>query len=128
MFLNQTQYFGPVQVGTPAQTFKVVFDTGSGNLWVYGKEACESNEDICSEHKTFDTKKSKSYKKFGHTMSIRYGGGEIRANLAKETVGLGGVDVKNQVFGATFEAEGKVGDPLFNKTVAMTLCLAVWKV
>merc|ERR1711998_628543 len=36
-FMN-TQYFGPIQVGTPGQTFNTVFDTGSGNLWVLGKE------------------------------------------------------------------------------------------
>lgn len=50
-----SEYFGQVQVGSPPQSFAVVFDTGSGNL-VLPSRVC--TDEACKEHKQFNSQAS----------------------------------------------------------------------
>ena len=69
-----TQYFAEVQVGTPSQSFTVVPDTGSSNLWIYS-QSCYAIP--CFYHDKYDSKKSSTYKKDGRAFKITYGSGSI---------------------------------------------------
>lgn len=55
------QYMGEIKIGSPPQTFNVVFDTGSADLWV-PNEKCKEGEMNCAEKHVFNSGASKTHK------------------------------------------------------------------
>jgi saccharopepsin len=81
-----TQYFAEISVGTPAQSFKVVPDTGSSNLWLYSK-SCHSI--ACLRHSRYSSKNSSTYVADGADFEIQYGSGGVKGFQSKDVVTMG---------------------------------------
>jgi len=75
---GNAQYYGQISIGTPAQTFQVIFDTGSSIAWVPGKE-CESAG--CRAHKKFDCEQSSTCQSTENGMKLAYGTGQMAGRL-----------------------------------------------
>jgi hypothetical protein len=101
-FMN-AQYFIDVEVGTPAQKFTVVPDTGSSNLWIYS-HSCWAIP--CWTHPTFDNSKSSTYKKDGQAFDITYGSGSIKGTLGMDTATMGGNVTAEMGFGEITHVSG----------------------
>ena len=101
-FMN-AQYFIEVNVGTPAQTFTVVPDTGSSNLWLYSKK-CWSLP--CWTHKLYDATKSSTYKKNGENFDIQYGSGAVKGFVSEDVATIGDGITANMGFGEVTSASG----------------------
>ena len=100
---ENAQYYGEISLGSPAQKFEVIFDTGSANLWV-ASESCSSSN--CRKHPKYDSSKSSSYTVNGTVFDIEYGSGACTGFLSQETLSFGGLELEDQLFAEITDAGG----------------------
>ena len=98
---SNAQYYGTVTLGTPPQSFTVIFDTGSSNLWV-PKIGCKNCGYwfINGGKSKYDETKSSSFQKDGSDFHIQYGSGDVQGFFSVDQVTLADdIVVANQKFG-----------------------------
>jgi len=91
------QYYGPIDIGTPAQTFNVIFDTGSSNLWIPSSK-CPIWEIACRRHNRYDNEQSSTYQENGTDFEIHYGSGSMSGFVSGDKVCVAEVCVEGQLF------------------------------
>ncbi|KAL6188359.1 hypothetical protein ACLB2K_039752 [Fragaria x ananassa] len=91
-----TQFYGEIGIGSPPQTFAVVFDTGSSNLWVPSSRCILSIG--CYFHSKYRATMSSTYTKIGIHCKIPYGSGSVSGYFSGDNVKVGDIIVKDQEF------------------------------
>jgi hypothetical protein len=141
---EDVEYVGNITIGTPPQTFQVIMDTGSSNLWIpdkkcgtngtcgtfcYGNDllcqalcltsCCQSNETTspqrCGGKHFFDSSASSTYKANGQYFSVQYGTGSCEGFLGVDTVGLGDAGTSQLVIPTTTFGQATALDDFFEQ-------------
>jgi len=99
----QAQFYGPITIGTPPQEFKVIFDTGSSNLWVPSSKCTQIS---CKLHHRYNSDKSSTYKPNGTSFDIAYGSGNISGFVSNDVVGVADLTVTGQDFAEVVHEDG----------------------
>jgi saccharopepsin len=101
-FMN-AQYFAEIQLGSPPQSFKVILDTGSSNLWV-PSTSCTSI--ACFLHAKYDSTSSSTYKANGSAFSIQYGSGSMEGFVSNDLLAIGDLKIPKQDFAEATKEPG----------------------
>merc|ERR550537_293562 len=114
---HASEYYGKITIGSPAQEFMVVFDTGSGNLLIPSKQCTDQ---ACTSHKRFDAFKSntaldiafadepdKPVDKGGDrdVVTITFGTGEMSGVFIKDNICVGNICTHGNFVAATEESD-----------------------
>lgn len=87
-------YFVQVSVGTPAQTFLVVLDSGSDDTWIMDRTCAKE----CDGHAKFNHSASSTYTASTIPLTLQYGAGSVQGKLATDVVGVAGYEIPKQSF------------------------------
>lgn len=106
--LQNAQYYGELKIGTPPQSFEVVFDTGSSDMWVPSK-SCKIESSNCVSKKSYDADASSTHSEVASpsTFQIMYGSGPVQGTYALDTVTVAeDYTVEEQTFAQVEETDG----------------------
>eukprot|EP00915_Cephaloidophora_sp_WS-2016_P002916 GHVH01003958.1.p1 GENE.GHVH01003958.1~~GHVH01003958.1.p1 ORF type:complete len:526 (+),score=58.36 GHVH01003958.1:76-1578(+) len=90
-------YYGDIKLGPKGeeQTFSVVFDTGSSNLWV-PSDTCQSY--ACITHNRF--RPTSHTHLLGQKLALTYGSGSASGVLVSDELEVGGIRIPETTFGS----------------------------
>lgn len=113
--LDNDQYFGQISLGTPPQSFSVMFDTGSSDLWVPGF-SCRT----CGQHRPFNRPLSTTFRETGESFTGLYGSGDSFGVIGEDVITMGSYSVPDLAFAVI---TNETGDIPVSHALELSWCL-----
>ncbi|CAJ1457595.1 unnamed protein product [Effrenium voratum] len=99
------QYAGEIEVGSPGQRIKVLFDTGSSDLWVPTYQGLEG-QGLSGLHSGFAPNKSETFQEGSRSFFFQYGSGGVSGRFGFDDVSIGNLKIKNFSFAQVDDVRG----------------------
>jgi pepsin A len=130
---HPSEYFGTVTIGTPAQQFQILFDTGSGNLLV-PSTVCDGP--ACMKHRRINASSSVSSVNIAFSnkpdtpvgddgdqdvLNLVYGTGEATGVILQDKVCVGTTCARADLVAAMEESAAPFGDAPFDGIMGLGL-------
>ncbi|ALC46285.1 CG5860, partial [Drosophila busckii] len=123
---HNIEYYGEIGMGTPAQRFKVLFDTGSANTWL-PSSSCPTTDIACQRHKQYNSQQSSSYVANGSKFSLAYGAGMVSGYLSQDTLHLAGAQLSGLTFGEITQHHQTIFESMsFDGIVGLAFAAIAW--
>jgi len=107
------QYDGSISLGTPAQNFKMLFDTGSSDLWVMNSVSTCTSCNHSYPYTKYDHSKSSTYQANNTIFKDHYGKGNATGYLSSDILTLAGLKVR-VTFGEAVQVDSPgISDGIF---------------
>lgn len=108
---NELMYYSiALGLGTPAQEFNLLLDTGSSDLWVYNiTDTKDCNQGACQATGQFDKSKSSTYHSLDEEYFIQYVKGNASGHWGTDTLTIGSASLPDFQFACADNAEGNTG-------------------
>ena len=99
------QYYGVIEIGIPPHKFKVMFDTGSSNLWI---PSVECTSIACFLHARYNSATYVEDAVNGTEFQATYASSSVKGILSKDAISVGGTKLTGVTFGETLKEPGLV--------------------
>ncbi|KAG2209771.1 hypothetical protein INT47_001919 [Mucor saturninus] len=98
-----------VSIGTPAQDFMLIFDTGSADTWIPSTE-CSAMDGCPTFLKHFKQSESSTFGELQDDFLITYGIGSARGTYFKDTISMGDLTIEDQMMAYVTNAVGPISE------------------